>query len=277
MVERPCDPPLERVDSAAFAGRALAAVLHTRLAAAGVACTRLLVAARTGNGEELARTWRCAEPLTPDGTADRVRWQLDGWLTGHSAARPTAGIVLLRLEPVEVVAAGSLQLGLWGGVGDEDERARRALVRVQGLLGADSVLVGVLSGGRGPVERVTLVPLGEESVPATDPSAPWPGRLPPPAPAVVLTTLPPVALEDAAGTPVTVTERGLLSGNPDRLSWGSRSWRVRGWAGPWPVDEYWWDPAAARAVARLQVRLEESRALLVIHVDEHWHVEGDYE
>lgn len=277
VVERPCDPPLERVDSAAFASRALAAVLHTRLAAAGVACTRLLVAARTGNGEELARTWRCAEPLTPDGTADRVRWQLDGWLTGHSAARPTAGIVLLRLEPVEVVAAGSLQLGLWGGVGDEDERARRALVRVQGLLGADSVLVGVLSGGRGPVERVTLVPLGEESVPATDPSAPWPGRLPPPAPAVVLTTLPPVALEDAAGTPVTVTERGLLSGNPDRLSWGSRSWRVRGWAGPWPVDEYWWDPAAARAVARLQVRLEESRALLVIHVDEHWHVEGVYE
>ncbi|WP_342659557.1 DNA polymerase IV [Rhodococcus ruber] len=277
VVERPCDPPLERVDSAAFASRALAAVLHTRLAAAGVACTRLLVAARTGNGEELARTWRCAEPLTPDGTADRVRWQLDGWLTGHSAARPTAGIVLLRLEPVEVVAAGSLQLGLWGGVGDEDERARRALVRVQGLLGADSVLVGVLSGGRGPVERVTLVPLGEESVPATDPSAPWPGRLPPPAPAVVLTTLPPVALEDAAGTPVTVTERGLLSGDPDRLSWGSRSWRVRGWAGPWPVDEYWWDPAAARAVARLQVRLEESRALLVIHVDEHWHVEGVYE
>lgn len=277
VVERPCDPPLERVDSAAFAGRALAALLHTRLAAAGVACTRLLVAARTGNGEELARTWRCAEPLTPDGTADRVRWQLDGWLTGHSATRPTAGIVLLRLEPVEVVAAGALQLGLWGGAGDEDERARRALVRVQGLLGGEAVLVGVLSGGRGPLERVTLVPLGEERVPATDPSAPWPGRLPPPAPAVVLTTLPPIALEDASGTPVTVTERGLLSGDPTRLSWGSRSWRVHAWAGPWPVDEYWWDPAAARAAARLQVRLEESRALLVIHVDERWHVEGVYE
>lgn len=280
-VEQRCDPPIERVDTAAFAGRALAELLHVRLAAAGVACTRLLVAARTGNGEELARVWRCAQPLTPDGTADRVRWQLDGWLTGRSRDQPAmdlgTGIEVLRLEPVDVISAGALQPGLWGGVGDAEERARRVLVRVQGLLGGDAVLTGVLSGGRGPGERITLVPVGDEQVPASDPDAPWPGRLPPPAPVLVLPVPPSIALLDDMGTAVTVTARGLLSAAPVSLRWGSRGWPVVGWAGPWPVDEYWWDRAQARAVARLQVLLDGSRALLAIHTPDGWKVEGIYD
>ncbi|MBD0322536.1 MAG: DNA polymerase Y family protein [Aldersonia sp.] len=276
-VRQLCDPPIERVDAAAFAGRALAEQLHQRLAAAGVACTRLLVQASTGNGEHLSRTWRCAEPLTPDGTADRVRWQLDGWLTGRNEARPTAGIVLLRLEPIEVVAAGALQLGLWGGVGAEDERARRALIRVQGLLGGNAVRSPVLSGGRGPAERITLIPLGDELSPELDPSLPWPGRLPEPAPSVVLDTRPTVQLEDHAGDPVRVTDRGEFSTTPARLRWSSREWRLAGWAGPWQVDERWWDPATAHRVARAQVLLDEPKALLLVCHDQVWSVEGVYE
>ena len=45
-VEYLCDPPIDRVDAAAFAGRGMAEQLHTKLAAAAVACTRLLVHAR---------------------------------------------------------------------------------------------------------------------------------------------------------------------------------------------------------------------------------------
>ncbi|KAA0022721.1 DNA polymerase Y family protein [Antrihabitans cavernicola] len=284
-VEQQCDPPIDRVDAAAFAGRALAEQLHVKLAAASVACTRLLVQASTGNGEHLSRTWRCAEPLTPEGTADRVRWQLDGWLTGRSEARPTAGVVVLRLEPVEVVAAGALQLGLWGGVGDEDERARRALIRVQGLLGGEAVQIGVLSGGRGPAERITFVPLGDELVPEFDPAAPWPGRLPEPAPSSVLDDRPEVALENGAGDPVSVTERGVFSSEPAALRWGTRSWQLRGWAGPWLVDERWWDPASAHVAARAQVLLanwsepdrQQSKALLLLCHDQSWSVEGVYE
>lgn len=276
-VEQRCDPPIERVDVAAFAGRAMAEQLHAKLSGAGVACTRLQVSASTGNGEHLTRVWRCAEPLTPEGTADRVRWQLDGWLTGRSESRPTAGITVLRLEPVEVVAAGALQLGLWGGVGEGDERARRALVRVQGLLGGESVRVGVLSGGRGPTERITLVPLGDELVPAADPTAPWPGRLPEPAPSTVLPNLPSVSLEDRSGGGVGVTDRGEFTAAPARLRWGSREWAVQGWAGPWPVDERWWDTSTARDAARVQVLLAESRALLLICEGGRWGVEGIYE
>ncbi|NLG55291.1 MAG: DNA polymerase Y family protein [Rhodococcus sp.] len=275
-VDYECDPPLERVDAAAFIGRVLAEKLHQVLVNAGVACTRLLVAATTESGEVLHRTWRCAEPLTPESTADRVRWQLDGWLARrHHAQR----VVRLRLEPVEVVVAGALQLGLWGGVGEEEERARRALVRVQGLLGGEAVQVGVVSGGRGPQERITLLPLGEERVPACDPADPWPGSLPAPSPAAVFTAEQPpsVRVVDGAGQPVTVGERGGLSAPPIRLGWGSREWDVIGWAGPWQVDERWWDPAAALEAARIQVVLEDSRALLLLFRDSTWRVEGIYE
>ena len=73
---------------------------------------------------------------------------------------------------MEVVSAEALQLPLWGGIGEEDRlRARRALVRVQGLLGPEAVQVPVLSGGRGPAERITFTPLGDELVPRADPAS----------------------------------------------------------------------------------------------------------
>lgn len=273
-----CDPPIDRVDAAAFAGRSLASTLHQTLMAAGVGCTRLAIHAVTEGGEERSRVWRCAEPLTEDATADRVRWQLDGWLTDRTAHdRPTAPVRRLRLQAIEVVSAGALQLPLWGGLGDDDRlRARRALVRVQGLLGPESVQVPVLSGGRGPVERITLTPLGDEPVPSADPRQPWPGQLPEPSPTVLLDD--PVELLDAQGNPVRVTSRGLFSADPARLAARGRDDRLRWWAGPWPVDERWWDPDRAMGrTARAQVLLEGEQALLLCYRQRRWYLEGIYE
>jgi protein ImuB len=283
-----CDPPIDRVDAAAFAGRSLASTLHQTLMAAGVGCTRLAVHAVTANGEELTRVWRCAEPLTEDATADRVRWQLDGWLNTRTVAdRPTAPVTLLRLQAVEVVSAGALQLPLWGGLGEEDRmRARRALVRVQGLLGPEAVQVPVLSGGRGPAERITLTPLGDEPVPRADPCLPWPGQLPEPSPTVLLDD--PVELLDAQGNSIRVTSRGLFSADPARLTSRGRDDQLRWWAGPWPVDERWWDPdrvatGAGGRTARAQVLLEGGRAsdpgiaMLLCYRQRRWYLEGIYE
>ncbi|MEW5811432.1 MAG: DNA polymerase Y family protein [Actinomycetota bacterium] len=292
-VDMDCDPPIERVDAAAFAGRALAGQLHRSLEAAGVGCTRLAIHAVTATGAELERVWRCAEPLTEDATADRVRWQLDGWLNRRRAGaerlgdehrreeeRPGAPITVLRLRPVEVVSAEALQLPLWGGIGEEDRlRARRALVRVQGLLGPDAVKVPVLSGGRGPAERITLTPLGDELVPQADPGQPWPGRLPEPSPSVLLDD--PVELLDEQGDPVRVTARGLFSATPARLTAPGRSGRLAWWTGPWPVDERWWDTAAAGSgrTARAQVLLggDRQEALLLCYRQRRWYLEGRYE
>ena len=278
-----CDPPIDRVDAAAFAGRTLASQLHQTLMSAGVGCTRLAIHAVTANGEELSRVWRCAEPLTEDATADRVRWQLDGWLTKRNLgnAGPTAPVTLLRLQPVEVVSAEALQLPLRGGIGEEDRlRARRALVRVQGLLGPEAVQVATLSGGRGPAERITFVPLGDELVPHADPRHPWPGRLPEPAPAVLLDD--PVELVDAEGNPVRVTSRGLFSADPVRLLAPAVSGdhggdgRLHWWAGPWPVDERWWEQSRPGRTARAQV-LVDGKAFLLCYRQGRWYLEGGYE
>ena len=87
-IEEICDPPLDRVDAAAFLARALAERFHAQLTDAGLACTRLAISARTERGKHLTRTWRCARPLTAAATADRLRWQLDGWLTAGRRLRP---------------------------------------------------------------------------------------------------------------------------------------------------------------------------------------------
>jgi protein ImuB len=206
---------------------------------------------------------------------------------------------------VEVVSAGALQLPLWGGAGDDDRlRARRALTRVQGLLGPEAVQIPVLSGGRGPAERITWVPLGDELAPRTDPGQPWPGRLPEPSPTVLLDD--PVELLDVQGNPVRVTGRGLFSAEPAQLDAPADSpaghsrrdrssrlgmdvvfaGRLRWWAGPWSVDERWWDPKAEQAgrTARVQVLLESDSAatesgpaLLLCYRRSRWYVEGVYE
>jgi protein ImuB len=236
--------------------------------------------------------------LTEDATADRVRWQLDGWLNKRTPGdRPTAPVTMLRLQPIEVISAEALQLPLWGGIGEEDRlRARRALVRVQGLLGPEAVQVPVLSGGRGPAERITLVPLGDELVPRADPWQPWPGQLPEPSPTVLLDD--PVELLDAQGNPVRVTSRGVFSADPVRLKAPARDGPLRWWAGPWPVDERWWDPEVKTGrTARVQVlvdcgreeqnggsgreeqngRSDPGAAFLLCYRQRRWYLEGVYE
>jgi protein ImuB len=274
----PCDPPVERIDAAAFLARRLAAQLHERLTAASVSCTRLAVHARTERGQENSRTWCCALPLTAEATADRVRWQLEGWLTeGATGAGegPDSPIVELVLEPVEVSTGTGLQYEFPGGGeapdGPRADRIRRALVRVQGLLGADAVMVPVRSGGRGPGEQITLVPVGESAVPARPLGAPWPSRLPEPTPAVLVDE--PVDVCDSTGQPVGVTARGVFTGEPVSVVAGRHSWSVQWWAGPWPCGL-----PGDEVLARAQVLLDDDRALLLrFGAGDRWRVEGVYE
>jgi protein ImuB len=298
-VEQSCDPPLDRVDTAAFAARALAARFHDRLAGAGLACTRLAITASTERGATLTRIWHCARPLTAAATADRLRWQLDGWLTGsaHLLARSAAAqmpgrpgapapgrpgaITRLRLEPVEAVGAGLIQYGLWGSDGQDDHRAGWAFARIQGLLGPEAVLTPALSGGRGPADRVTLVAWGEQKTPERDPAAPWPGALPAPSPsrlgrtggaaadpvgrgtAVTAQAGRRIRVTDPAGHEVHVTDRGLLTGTPAAAD----GRRVVSWAGPWLLDERWWAGAGSGAAGSLVTAPAAQQARMQVTTD----------
>jgi protein ImuB len=285
-VTRRLDPPVDRVDAAAFASREPAEQLHAALASRGLACLRLGVSACTEAGEELHRVWRCAEPLTASGIADRVRWQLDGWLTSRGLGL-SAGITLLQLIPEEVIEGQALQRGLWGESGEDDERAGRALVRVQGMLGPEAVFTGVPGGGRDPTDRVCLVPWGDDLTPARDPDLPWPGRLPAPSPSRVPHRPLAAEVRDDAGRVVGVSGRGRLTGVPYRIAVdGNPPRRVLTWAGPWPVEERWWEPGGGRRCARLQAvldtELDDGRtaqplAVLLTCEIGRWRVEGIYE
>jgi protein ImuB len=330
------DPPVDRVDTAAFVARSLAEELHERLQRHGLTCLRVRIEARTVGGTTRVRLWRhersgAAGGLTAQGLADRVRWQLDGWLRasergpgggpergpgggpergpgrgpgggpergpgggpergpgggperGHDhdldpASGEEAAIVHLLLAPDEVVPDEGRQLGLWGGASDADRRAARALARVQGLLGPDAVRIPVVEGGRGS-SPVRLVTWGDQraddraaSIAAERGDGPplWPGRLPSPLPPVVHDPPLPATVLDAGGRELQVSGRGVLSGDPAMVAVGGSVTSLPGppepvtaWAGPWPVDERWWDATAHRRAARLQLALADGRVLLV--------------
>ena len=149
------EDPIERVDAAAFAARALAANLHERLKETGRNCLRLKVVAELGDGTRVERVWRTREALTEAGTADRVRWQLDGWLTSGGSGEITS----LILEPLEFAPPEPVG-ELWAD-GASTDTARRVVERVQSQLGIDAVLQPRLVGGRGVAERLSLIHISE--------------------------------------------------------------------------------------------------------------------
>ncbi|MGW8567620.1 DNA polymerase Y family protein [Isoptericola sp. NPDC055881] len=313
------DPPALRVDVATFAARRLATALHDLLAARGLACGRLRITARTagadlggddvgeGEGAVLERVWRtddaAAGGMSAARITDRVRWQLEGWLTAASARRGSdadpvvAPIAHLALAAEDVVPATTHQPGLWGADAGEGERARRALGRVQGLLGGHAVLTVELQGGRGPRDRVRLVPFGTEGGAGRDPDRPWPGALPSPAPAGLPDEPVPARVLDAAGRDVVVDARLAMSGEPATVVCGREPGRaggdgaaesrdatgvrdlatVTGWAGPWPLAERWWAADGGARRVYLQAVLDDGRALLLAQSGGTWQVEAIYD
>ncbi len=269
--------PETRVDAAAFAAKALADRLTARLGALGAACTSVLIEAETEHGERLARSWRHDDGFRPGALAERVRWQLEGWL-GVQQAVPhvddldvrtrqdlvalgecgldgtTGALTSLRLQPEEIVAIPARQLGFFGGDPVAAQRADRALSRVQGMLGYDAVTTMVVQGGRVPTERFVHVPWGEVRTPQRAlheghvPVA-WPGGVPGPAPARVFDPGLDARLLDDHGEPVQVSSRGEALSVPARLVCAALSGgagKVVAWAGPWPSDVRWWDDRERR-------------------------------
>lgn len=260
------DPPLDRVDSIAFTVRSSVERFVSGLADHGLACTCFELLAQTDRGEETVRRWRHAGVLTAVDVTDRVRWQLEGWLHRRSGEpnAPSGPVCSLTLTPIETVPTGVHQRALWGGDGAIDERAHRALARVQTLLGHGTVQTPVRSGGRGPLQRTELIPWGDEREPLHSPEQPWPGHLPSPSPSVLVDPPRAIGVFDSGGQQLVVTERGTMTAPPGLVSVDGRTTSpVTAWAGPWPVDERWWDPAAHRQVVRLQLVDAAGRAYLV--------------
>ena len=168
------------------------------------------------------------------------------------------------------------QPSFFGGTSEADTRAARSFVKVQERLGIEAVLIGRLRGGRDPATQSVLVPWGSPEAHPDPAAAPWPGRLPPPAPSDVLRAPPRAELVDAEGNAMVVSGRGLLPASVDRLSVAGGPWeQVASWAGPWPVTERWW--SVRRRRARLQVVTAEGVARLLCTERGQWSVEALYD
>ena len=276
-VAREFDPPEPLAEPVVFAAKALAEQMHDGLAARGLTCVRVQIRATWADGRESRRLWRHDGLLSAAGVAGRVRWQLDGWRTPADGTDSSdGGIAMLRLVPDQVVLATGHQLALWGEAMVSD-RVARAAMRVQAMLGHEAVLRPVPGGGRDFADRVTLVPFGEKTEPRLAAGPPWPGRVMDPAPGVVYPFAREADVTDEAGAAVTVTGRCVVSAAPAWLAIdGDPPRRVTGWAGPWPLSERWWDPAAVRRRARFQLLTGDGRAWLAAVQDGRWLIEAGY-
>ncbi len=231
--------------------------------------------------------------------AHRLARGLDGEVPGYRVAGMGARLVAALGH---ALALQDRQPGFWGGTSAADERAGEVLTALQRRLGTEAVMVPLLEGGRGPADRCRLVtwsPAVTRSAPASSSGAsltagrepkgsrrkvpqaplepPWPGHLPPPAPARVTVGERPVEVLDRSGVPVGVTARGLLTAEPERLSDdGGLRVPIVAWSAPWPVEERWWSTARRRA-ARLQVLTADGVARLLVTERRRWRVEATYD
>ena len=286
-VEAEIDPPAGRVETVAFTARALADDMMARLDRDGLDCMCVDIEAHSESGHASHRRWRHEFRFNPPAVVDRVRWQLEGWY--RSPERPAGPITLIRIKPCVVAPADGRQLGMWGARSEADEQAAKALARVQGLLGAESVTVPRLAGGRRPTDTGRRMPLFDAAAEAqASPKkakkkakaaeAPWPGRLPAPSPAVVLAQPEPITVTDCGGAPVTVGGRGEASAPPWQMTDSAGHNRtVVAWAGPWPLDERWWRPSARRRQARFQLVLDDGSAHLCVLETGRWWREATYD
>ena len=298
-VEAEIEPPADRLDSVAFVAKSLADQLDARLAQLGQALVCVQISAETEHGETTCRRWRHGFRFSPAGVVDRVRWQLDGWRSARGRHRPSGRVSFIRLAAAETVPDEGRQLGFWGGQSETDERAERAMQRVQALVGLEGVTAGRLGAGRrfadveqrlpfgttASTEAATQTqntsgPAGARGVGASGPAGaapPWPGRLGVPTPAEVLTEPEPLVVLDANAEPVGVDGRAQASAPPAvlRRADGSTS-RITAWAGPWPLDERWWSTRSRRQ-ARFQLVLDDGTAHLCAVEGGRWQREATYD
>lgn len=279
------DAPVESRDAVLATVDQLATGVVEHLVAHGLAVVRLHVLLESDHGERSERMWYRADGWSASAIVESVRWQLDAWIQ-HDA--PTSGVVGVRLSPEQVVVDAGRQASLWGGERDGDRHAQRAIRRVVDMHGAESVTIPTWRGGRDPArwfEFVRSDAVDLEHRVAREAARPvtWRGSLPSPAPSLVFDVESDahIAVCGTDGRPVSVTSRHAMSDDPAVVRMGATTYDVLAWAGPWPVEECWWDARRARRAVRLQLLLrergtEQTRAMIAVLEHRVWRLAAWY-
>lgn len=286
------DVPLETAQAVTGAARAVVAAMTEEIARCGQQCVRVMVAAETDHGERNERVWGDPRGFGVADVCARLQAQLDGWLVDDATdtETPTAGVVRVEFVPLECRASLVVQPLLWGGQQENLERAARS-VAMAAAAGA-RVAVPRWEGGRDVASAWSLV--DSSLVDLADVAAAerrvregsgaprtWTGMIPVPAPAAIAPDPARVRLVDAVGDDVVVTGRHEFTSLPVAVEVGAVRSEVVRVAGPWPVEERWWDPRRRKRQARAQVLVRNPTSgmgvLLLVAEGGSWSIVGRYD
>ena len=271
----------------------------------GSVCVRIIIVFESEAGKRSERLWYRPQGLTTSAIIENAKWQLEAWLASYLAsdfsgsheshapenrALESYGLVRVQLIADEVRTDTARQLRLWGGSTQTDETATQAIGRLSELLGSSAVQVAKWQGGRDLLDSYELVSATHaqtiDSASSGDQmtTQKWRGALPNPSPSVVYAEPIQVQINDQSGKLLSVNARHELSASPVVVIIGSTHYKVNSWAGPWPVEERWWDLARSRRLVRLQLVCEKitadnaSQILAMLAILEHgeWTVSAIY-
>ncbi|QWL28096.1 DNA polymerase Y family protein [Rathayibacter toxicus] len=271
------EPPLNRIDQVAFAFRIPAEEFVAKLIRVHRVATAIHIEVTSDRNEFSSRSWLHPRWFTAGDVLDRVRWQLQG--SGASDTGLSSPIARIVVTPEAVDTVSHHEQGLWGTV--REERMHHGLSRVQSMVGHEGIMTASIGGGRSLRDRQQLIPWGNRAPTDARPGGlPWPGALPPPLPSTVFTQPTAVLVTGPRGEPVSVTERGSLNTVPAFFSPApshAKLTPVTRWAGPWPLDERWWDASTAARYHRFQIVDSTGVAWLLLSFNGEWAAEAQYD
>ena len=256
----------------------------------GAVCVRVIIKFESESGDRLERLWYRPQGLTATTILESAKWQIESWLVNESIHIQITQVQLIADEVRTDIAR---QLKLWGGVTQTDETATQAINRLTELLGSSSVQRVKWQGGRDLQDNYQLVAASqiqasnlapEILMSATTQQSKWRGSLPTPSPSVVYSDLVVVQVTDKDKNLLRVSARHELSAEPAYLLINKTCCKIISWAGPWPVEEKWWDITRSRRLVRLQVVVEkilpdgssQIQALLVALEHGEWSIAAIY-
>ncbi|MCI1932112.1 MAG: DNA polymerase Y family protein [Ancrocorticia sp.] len=292
------EPPIESIDRVTFAAKEAAHNLAEEMAALGSNGGTLHITAFMEDGQQFSRSWSIEGGNEKD-IVDRTRWQLGAWI---AASEERSGIVRLQLEIDDLIVLGERPVPLWGGKKANAEQASRSASCIQSLIGETEVRRICRRGGRIPHEWYTNYVWGESPSTKDATQLPWPGAIPPPGPALLHATPRPISLIGKCGHLLGVRGDGCLtcthacmrvapalmapeqcatrsgekvsaSGTKVHDGVAGADSIITNFAGPWVVEEHWWDKPVRRAY--LQVAFGNSAALVYCEHGQ-WFEEGQY-
>lgn len=301
------ESPLVDVRHVVHAVRPAVEAMVGDIAAHGRECVRVMLTCHTDHAETSRRIWGEPHGFSARAIVDRLACQIDGWLTGGPATGsgdgvhddafsgadlPTTGVVRIEVVPLECRDKLAVQPLLWGGHQENVERAARAVAMACAADPAVEVTVPQWTGGRdvaGTYARVPVAHVDLSDVEASErrvnhgngAAVDWSGSIPRPSPAFVLSAPSDIEVLDARGHPVGVTGRHELTAVPSRVVIADRRYEVVRTAGPWPVEERWWDPLRRRRHVRMQMLVRndrgDTRVLLVGLENRRWSLLARYD